>query len=167
MINYAIYDCFSTTYLIRPVLEYWTFNQLNDINIVELFTSFNVLPLPKINSSNKKSKKIKKNINLQKLFNINADDLQPISDDEIYLNQLIEPVTNKQLEYEEISNDEQKLNDNLIVNNNELIINEDNQLIPGNNEDDEIIIDINENNKLIVDNNNEDQSAEGKLPTTK
>ncbi|CAF4803594.1 unnamed protein product, partial [Rotaria sp. Silwood2] len=33
MINYAIYDCFSTTYFIRPVLEYWTFNKLKNTNI--------------------------------------------------------------------------------------------------------------------------------------
>ncbi|CAF5035514.1 unnamed protein product, partial [Rotaria sp. Silwood1] len=167
MINYAIYDCFSTTYIIRPVLEYWTFKQLNDINIVELFTSFEALPLPKINASNKKSKKIKKNINLQKLFNLNVDDLQPISDDEIYLNRLIEPVTNKQFEHEETSTAEQKLNDNLMVNNNELIINEDDQLITGDDEDNELIIDIDDNNELILDNNNEDQSAKEKPTTSK
>ncbi|CAF4994801.1 unnamed protein product, partial [Rotaria sp. Silwood1] len=77
------------------------------------------------------------NINLQKLFNINADDLQPISDDEIYLNQLIEPVSNKQPDYEEISNDEPDANDRIQVNNMELIINEEN----------EFIIDDNEQNK--------------------
>ncbi|CAF1163779.1 unnamed protein product [Rotaria sordida] len=60
MINYATYDCFSTTYLIRPVLESWTFKQLKDTNIVELFTSFKSLPLPIINSSNKRNFKIKK-----------------------------------------------------------------------------------------------------------
>ena len=37
MINYAISDVFATTYLIRPVLEYWTFQKLKNINIVELY----------------------------------------------------------------------------------------------------------------------------------
>ena len=86
MITYAIYDCFTTTYLIRPVLEQWTFNQLKNININELFTSFETTPLPIINLSNKK---IKNNVNLQKLFKKYDDDLESISDDdEIYLNQL-------------------------------------------------------------------------------
>ncbi|CAF5176887.1 unnamed protein product, partial [Rotaria sp. Silwood1] len=134
MINYAIYDCFSTTYLIRPVLEKWTFKQLKDTNIVDLFTSFKSLPLPTIHSSHKKNKKLKKNINLQKLFNINDDDLQPISDDEIYLNQLIEPVSNKQPDYEEISNDEPEANDRIQVNNMVLIINEENEFILDDNE---------------------------------
>ncbi|CAF1457251.1 unnamed protein product [Rotaria sp. Silwood1] len=54
MITYAIYDCFLTTYLIRPVLENWTFKQLKNTNITELFTSFKSSPLPANNSSNKK-----------------------------------------------------------------------------------------------------------------
>ncbi|CAF4144676.1 unnamed protein product [Rotaria sordida] len=161
MINYAIYDCFSTTYLIRPVLEYWTFKQLNNINIVELFTSFKALPLPKINSSNKKSKKIKKNINLQHLFNMNDDDLQPISDDEIYLNQLIAPVTNEQLEKEKISNYEQKFTGQNLVSDAELI----------SNEDDKIIIDNNQEGQPAEENDNDETppatAIEEKLPTTK
>ncbi|CAF5025143.1 unnamed protein product [Rotaria sp. Silwood1] len=162
MINYAIYDCFSTTYLIRPVLEKWTFNQLKDTNIVDLFTSFKSLSLPTINSSNKKNKKLKKNINLQKLFNINDDDLQPISDDdEIYLNQLIEPVTNEQPGNEKISNDEQEFTGQLLVNDAELISEEDN----------EIMIDNNQEGQLAEDNDNDEKKPaaviEGKLPTPK
>ncbi|CAF5032196.1 unnamed protein product [Rotaria sp. Silwood1] len=162
MINYAIYDCFSTTYLIRLVLEKWTFNQLKDTNIVDLFTSFKSLPLPTINSSHKKNKKLKKNINLQKLFNINDDDLQPISDDdEIYLKQLIEPVTNEQPGNEKISNDKQEFTGQLLVNDAELISEEDN----------EIMIDNNQEGQPAEDNDNDKiQPAaviEGKLPTTK
>ncbi|CAF3293175.1 unnamed protein product [Rotaria sp. Silwood2] len=131
MINYAIYDCFSTTYFIRPVLEYWTFNKLKNANIVELFTSFKSLPLPTINSSNTKTnKKIKKNIDPQQLFNINDDDLQPISDDdEIYLHQLIEPVTNEPPGNEKTPKDKQELTGQLLVNDAELISDEDDELI--------------------------------------
>ncbi|CAF4561393.1 unnamed protein product [Rotaria sp. Silwood2] len=47
-------------------------------------------------------------------------------DDEIYLNQLIEPVTNEQLGNETISNDEQDFTGQLLVNDAELISEEDN-----------------------------------------
>ncbi|CAF4213281.1 unnamed protein product [Rotaria sordida] len=59
---------------------------------------------------------------------------EPISDDddEIYLNQLIEPVTNEQPEYEEISNDEQEMNDKSLVNDIELIINDNDENKPTN-----------------------------------
>ena len=70
MINYAVSDAFTTTYLIRPVLEYWTFQKLKNINIVELYTSFKSLllsPLPANNSLNRKIEN--KNINTQKFFN--------------------------------------------------------------------------------------------------
>ncbi|CAF1258658.1 unnamed protein product [Rotaria sordida] len=133
MIKYAIYDCLTATYFIRPVLAYWTFNKLKNTNIIELFTSFKSPSLPTNNSSNKKNKK---NINVQKLFNLNDDEVEPISDDdEIYLNQLIEPVTNKQPEYEEISNDEQEMNDKSLVNDIESIIDEDNELIINDNDE--------------------------------
>jgi hypothetical protein len=125
MISYAIYDVFSTTYLIRPVLENWTFQKLKNANVIELFTSFKLSPLPPLPANNSSNKKIKKkNINPQKLFNIIDDnDLEPISDDdEIYLSQLIGPVTNKKPDYEEISMDEHELNDKLLVNNIELIM---------------------------------------------
>ncbi|CAF0964802.1 unnamed protein product [Rotaria sordida] len=41
MIHYAIYDCFATTCLIRPVTLYWTFQQVTKINILD---SFQALP---------------------------------------------------------------------------------------------------------------------------
>ncbi|CAF1166667.1 unnamed protein product, partial [Rotaria sordida] len=130
-------------------------------NVVELFISFKSLPLPKINSSNKKTKKTKKNINLQKLFNLNDDDLQPISDDEIYLNQLIAPATNEQLEKGKISNYEQKCTGQKLVNDAELI----------SDEDDEIIIDNNQEGQPAEENDNDENppaaAIEEKLPTTK
>jgi hypothetical protein len=71
MINYAIYDCFSTTYLISPVLENWIFKKLKNTNIIELFTSFKLLSLPSLPTNNSLNKKIKKkNINPQKLFKL-------------------------------------------------------------------------------------------------
>jgi hypothetical protein len=77
------------------------------------------------------------------LFNIIDDkDLEPISeDDEIYRSQIIGPVTNKQPDYEEISMEENELNDKLPINNVELITNEVN----------ESIIDVNEEIKLMED----------------
>ncbi|CAF4671540.1 unnamed protein product [Rotaria sp. Silwood2] len=62
------------------------------------------------------------NIKQQKLFNLNDDDLQFISDDdEIYLSQLTGSVPNKQLEYNEISNDKNELNNILLPNNNDTL----------------------------------------------
>ncbi|CAF1478392.1 unnamed protein product [Rotaria sp. Silwood1] len=58
----------------------------------------------------------------QKLFNLNDDDLQLISDDnEIYLSQLIGPVMNKQPKYKEISNDNNELNNTLPSNDNDAL----------------------------------------------
>ncbi|CAF4329990.1 unnamed protein product [Rotaria sordida] len=48
---------------------------------------------------------------------------------------LIEPVTNEQPEYEEISNDEQDMNDKSLVNDIESIINEDYELIINDNDE--------------------------------
>ncbi|CAF3729881.1 unnamed protein product [Rotaria socialis] len=136
MIKYAIYDVLSTTYLIRPISEYWTFQKLKNTNIIDLFTSFKSSPLPSLpTNKSSKNKSIKKNINPQKLFKILDDDLELISDDdEIYLNQLIAPVTNQKHIYEEISNDEQELNITVPVNNVDLIVNEANEIIIDNNE---------------------------------
>ncbi|CAF2977863.1 unnamed protein product [Rotaria sp. Silwood2] len=143
MINYAIYDCFSTTYLIRPYLHH-----LNHYHYQQLIQQI--------------KKIIKKNINLQKLFNFNDDDLQPVSDDdEIYLNQLIEPVTNEQPGNETISNDEQEFTGQNVVNDVELI----------SDEDDEIIIDNNQEGQPAEENDNDEippaAVVEEKLPTTK
>ncbi|CAF3733446.1 unnamed protein product [Rotaria sordida] len=46
MIDYAIYDCFATTCLIRPVTLYWTFQQnINDANNDDEITVNQSLPL--------------------------------------------------------------------------------------------------------------------------
>ncbi|CAF5170843.1 unnamed protein product, partial [Rotaria sp. Silwood1] len=89
------------------------------------------------------------------------DDLQPISDDEIYLNQLIAPATNEQLEKEKISNYEQKFTGQSLVNDAELI----------SDEDDEIIVDNNQEGQPAEENDNDETppaaAIEEKLPTTK
>ncbi|CAF4737578.1 unnamed protein product, partial [Rotaria sp. Silwood2] len=76
------------------------------------------------------------NINTQKFVNalFGADELEPISDDEIYLSQLVGSVTKTQPDLEEISDDEQQLTDTLPTNDIEFIINEDNELIINNDE---------------------------------
>jgi hypothetical protein len=63
------------------------------------------------------------------------------------VSQLIGPVTNKQPDYEEISMDEQELNDKLLVNNIELIMNEDNELTIDENEEIKSIEDIEQKQK--------------------
>jgi hypothetical protein len=175
MISYAIYDVFSTTYLIRPVLENWTFQKLKNANVIELFTSFKLSPLPPLPANNSSNKKIKKNnINLQKLFNIIDDkDLEPISDDdEIYLSQIIGPVTNKQPDYEEISMVEHELNDKLPINNVELITNEVNESIIDGNEEIKSMENVEKNllhsnkNQLINDDQGNRDEEETERETT-
>jgi hypothetical protein len=108
MMHYAIHDCFATTYLIRPILEEWSFQRVKNINVIELFRAFKPttpLPLPQA------KKKKKKNIDAHEFMRIyNGNDLEPISDDEIYLSQLIIP-TNEQSDPEEKLNEQQQLND--------------------------------------------------------
>jgi hypothetical protein len=128
MINYAKYDVMAVTYLIRPITEQWSFTRTREIKINELFTAFKSTPPPLLPQ---KQKKKNKNINTQKFMNalFNDDDLEPISDDEIFFNQIIEPVSIKQPDYEEISIDEQELDDKLPVNDIELVIDQDHEFI--------------------------------------
>ena len=75
------------------------------------------------------------------LFSDNDKDLEPVSDDEIYLSQTIEPITNTQArDTEEISEDEQQLEDKQLINKFEPIIIEESEFN---------IDDIQDNNKKI------------------
>ncbi|CAF1537964.1 unnamed protein product, partial [Rotaria sordida] len=94
-IQYAIYDCFAATCLIRPVTLYWTFQQ--------------ALP----SSTRANNNPTNTNINQQIINNIN-DDIELISDDdntddEITVNQCIKITNNNDMLYEEISNDDNEL----------------------------------------------------------
>ncbi|CAF1481320.1 unnamed protein product [Rotaria sordida] len=105
MIHYAIYNCFAATYLIRLVTLYWTFQR--------------ALP----SSSRANNNPTNTNINQQIMKNIN-DDIELISDDdntddEITVNQCIKITINNDMLYEEISNDDNELNNGLSLNNNE------------------------------------------------
>ena len=60
---------------------------------------------------------------------VDVKDLEPISDDELYVSQFMGPVMNKQPNYEDIINDEQPSNYKLLVDDVELISNEDNEFI--------------------------------------
>jgi hypothetical protein len=93
MVNYAVNDVLATTMLIRPILEEWSFEMVQKMKIDDLYVQFKSTPPPQLPQ---KTKKIKKNINTQKFISalFENDDLEPISDDEIYLNQLVEPVMN-------------------------------------------------------------------------
>ncbi|CAF1230093.1 unnamed protein product [Rotaria sordida] len=132
MIHYAIYDCFAAICLIRLVTLYWTFQQVKKINILD---SFQALP----SSSRANNNPTNTNINQQIIKNIN-DDIELISDDdeddddEITVNQCIKITINNDVLYEEISNDDNKLNKALSLNNNEslyeAISDDDNQPNP-------------------------------------
>ena len=107
-IRYLIYDCLATTYLVKPVLNYWTFDYLMKTNFIELFTSSSDMS-SNINNNNVKitikcsstiNNKIKNNIDGQMFKNVldnglelisDESDLEQISDEEIHLNQLIKP----------------------------------------------------------------------------
>ncbi|CAF3682874.1 unnamed protein product [Rotaria sp. Silwood1] len=92
MMHYATHDVMAVTFLIRPITKNWTFEKIKNRKISEMFVAFNSTKLPPLPTS--KNKKIK-NINMQKfatLFRCNNPEAEEISsDDEIYLNQLIEP----------------------------------------------------------------------------
>jgi len=96
MVHYAIHDVMAVTYLIRPITEYWSFKQIKEIKIEEIFIRFQSTKLPPLRKP--PSRKKTKNINVQKLKKIfeNIDsDIEPISsDEEIYLNNLIAPIKN-------------------------------------------------------------------------
>ncbi|CAF3739536.1 unnamed protein product [Rotaria socialis] len=112
MIRYAIYDCFATTLLARPIIEYWPFTKIENSGITELFQKARS-PLsinPNITISNiyqKSHQKSKKHIttNLE-LISDDDDD----NDDEIYLNQCRAPVRQALPTYEPISEDEITIN---------------------------------------------------------
>ena len=125
MINYAAFDCLATSYFIRPILEEWSLEQVKNVNLNDLFQAFESKTPPPLPQAKKKIK----NIDAQKFINIyDDDDIEPISDDEIYLNQLITP-TNEQQEQNIITEDKQTLNvkpsliDSQVINENELSIN--------------------------------------------
>jgi hypothetical protein len=128
MISYAAKDVLATTILIRPILEDWSFDMFKKIKIDDLYVQFKSTPPPQLPQ---KIKKIKNNINTQKFISalFEHDDLEPISDDEIYLNQLMEPVkyTTTQ-DVEQISEDELPSDEKLSTNKIQLMINEKNDL---------------------------------------
>ncbi|CAF1312478.1 unnamed protein product [Rotaria sordida] len=157
MIHYAIYDCFATTCLIRPITLYWTFQQVKKIHILD---SFQALP----SSSRANNNSANTNINQQIIKNIN-DDIELIfdddnNDDEITVNQCIKITINNDMLYEEIANDDNELNKALPINNNEslyeAILNDDNEpnpALPSNDND----LCVN-NYSMVDENKNNDQS---------
>ncbi|CAF4836740.1 unnamed protein product, partial [Rotaria sp. Silwood2] len=94
MTHYATHDIMAVTFLIRPINEKWTFDKIKNRKMNKMFVAFNSTKLPPLLTSTTKKKKTK-SINMQKfaiLFRGNDPDEEEISsDDEIYLNQVIEP----------------------------------------------------------------------------
>ena len=97
MIHYATHDVMAVTFLIRPITATWSFEKTANRKIHEMFVAFDSVKLPTLSTATSIKKKIN-NINAQKLSNILTStdlDIESISsDDEIYLNQLIELVMN-------------------------------------------------------------------------
>jgi hypothetical protein len=128
----------AVTFLIRPITEKWTFEKINNRKMGEMFAAFKSTKLPPLPTSTTKEKKIK-NINLNKFSKLLAhygSDLESISsDEEIYLNQLMEssePIQQQELNDKEKLNDkqesnvEQDLNNEQQLNDIEIIINDKN-----------------------------------------
>jgi hypothetical protein len=92
MIEYAKEDVMVVTFLIRPILEQWSFIMIQQRRINEAFMAFEPKKLPPLPQPNKKKKK-KKNIDLGTFSRLlNGKNVDPgSSDEEIYLCQLIEP----------------------------------------------------------------------------
>ncbi|CAF3161105.1 unnamed protein product [Rotaria socialis] len=95
MLRYAIYDCFTTTYLARPVLRSWTFQKVkkfisedNDDDVT--ITQCRTIPVTNV------------------LY-------AQISDDKICISQMFSPVTKTQPELEDVSDDEQQQQHQLSV----------------------------------------------------
>ncbi|CAF1366877.1 unnamed protein product [Rotaria sordida] len=101
MIHYAIYDCFATTCLIRPVTLYWTFQQnINDDNNDDEIT---------VNQC------IKITINNDMLY-------EEIPNDDNELNKAL-PLNNNESLYKAISDDDNEPNPALPANDNDLRVN--------------------------------------------
>ena len=109
MVHYAAHDAMAVTYLIRPITEKWTFIQLEERKIREMFITFNAIKLPPLPTTTSTKKK-NKNIYLQKLskiFKFRDSDFESISsDEEIYLNQLVGPVMNDYHLEDPVQNDD-------------------------------------------------------------
>jgi ribosomal protein L21 len=127
-IRYLINDCLATTYLSKPVVDYWTFDKLKKTNFSDLFASSSEMSSNinnnnikfTINCSSKITKKIRNNIDGQMFGNVldndvdlilDASDLEQISDEEIQLNQIIKSKEN------EIRMEEDSVNNHQVVVN--------------------------------------------------
>ena len=92
MIEYAKEDVMAVVFLIRPILEQWSFTMIQQRRINEAFMAFEPTKLPPLPQPNKKKKK-NKNIDLGTFSRLlNGKNVDPgSSDEEIYLCQLIQP----------------------------------------------------------------------------
>ncbi|CAF1550959.1 unnamed protein product [Adineta ricciae] len=90
MVKYAVHDVLAVTFLLRPIMENWTFNMIETRNMKDVFVAFESIELAQLQTTIKKKKK--KNIDVQKLARIFAagdSDIESISsDEEIYLHQI-------------------------------------------------------------------------------
>ncbi|CAF1454661.1 unnamed protein product [Adineta ricciae] len=135
MIHYAKNDVMAVTYLVRPIVERWSFTRIKETKIEARFTAFEpILPAPLRQSSTKRKVK---NLDVQKLakiFETIDPDIESISsDDEIYLNQVNQDVTQASEEHVETelataTND--NINDDLIEpTNGDLVDISDDEII--------------------------------------
>ena len=124
MIHYASHEVMAVTFLIRPITETWTFEKTANRKIHEMFVACDSVKLPTLSTATSIKKKIN-NINVQKLSKIlTSTDLENqsiSSDNEIYLNQLIEPVMNDYHPEEQVKNNDDEM---MSVNSHSVAVNE-------------------------------------------
>ena len=112
MIHYAIHDIMAVTFLIRPITEAWTLEKIANRKISEMSVAFDSVKFPSLSRATSIKKK-SKNLNVQKLSKILTStdpDIESISsDDDIYLNQLIEPVRNDYHREEQVKNNDDEM----------------------------------------------------------
>ncbi|CAF1528746.1 unnamed protein product [Adineta ricciae] len=100
MVKYAVHDVLAVTFLLRPIMENWTFKMIETRNMKEVFVAFESIELAQLQTTIKKKKK--KNIDVEKLtgiFAVGDSDIEPISsDEEVYLHQIIQQDDKMELE---------------------------------------------------------------------
>lgn len=159
MIDYATHDVLAVSFLIRPVIEKWTFEQVKNRRTSEIFTVCTSVNLPVEATTTSRRKKIK-NIDtnkLSKIFAMMDSDAEFISsDEEIYLNQIIEssqhnrnePDDNKENNQELININPDAEKRTVDINSNEVNVNDRIRLDDERLDDEQMNVD---NRDVVVD----------------
>ncbi|CAF1621357.1 unnamed protein product [Adineta ricciae] len=138
MTHYAKNDVMAVSYLARPIIENWSFARIKETNMEAMFVAFQpALPSPLRQPSAKTKVKNISIHKLAKIFETADSDIEPISsDDEIYMNQVNQDVTqasDEHVETELATATNDNINDDLIEpTNGDLVDISDDEIIIGN-----------------------------------